>query len=294
MRTVHRVGRIIGALSLALALSFGLAGCSTLKLGYAGLPEISYWWLDSQLDFSETQTLRVREDLARLQQWHRREELLRYAALLEAMERLAPGDFTPAQACALAEDGRQRLTALAAQVEPAVVAVALTLTPAQLEHLARHQARANRDWRKEWLQPAPAERLDQRIKLTAERLERVYGRLEPPQREVLRQHLARSVFDPQRAYAERERRQTDLRATLRRLQSPEMPVDEARGLWRGFVGRALASPDAAGQRHAQALLQENCALVAAVHAIASPAQREAAAARLRGWQRDLTELAAAR
>lgn len=294
MRTVHRAGRIIGALTLALALSFGLGGCSTLRLGYASLPEVGYWWLDSQLDFTDAQTSRVRDDLARLQQWHRREELPRYAALLQGLERLAPGELGAAQACAVADEARQHLQRLAQQAEPALVATALTLSPAQVEHLAEHQARGNRQWRKDWLQPSPADRVERRVKLTTERLERFYGRLDAPQREVLRQQLARSSFDPQRVLAERERRQADLLQTLRRLQAPELPLDEARSVWRGFITRVQASPDTAWQRHSQQLLQENCALVATVHASTTAAQREAAATRLRGWQRDLAEIAAAR
>ena len=55
--------RIIGALGLALAL----AGCSAIKLAYNNLPEVSYWWLDRYVDFTEGQSQQVREELSRLQ-----------------------------------------------------------------------------------------------------------------------------------------------------------------------------------------------------------------------------------
>ena len=89
--------RIIGGLALAL----GLVGCSMVKLGYNNLPEVAYWWLDGYVDFSEAQAPRAREALARLQQWHRSEELPRYVQWLREAEGLAGGDIGPAQACAL-------------------------------------------------------------------------------------------------------------------------------------------------------------------------------------------------
>lgn len=288
MRTVHRLGRIIGVLAAALAL----AACSLVTLGYNSLPLLTFGWLDGYIDLDDTQALRVREDLARLHHWHRASELPRYAALLQQMETLAPNELTAAQACTVYETGRRHVLALAEQAEPMIVSTALSLLPAQLDHLARRLQRRDEEWRRDWVERSPAQRQDKRLTQTAERLERLYGRLEPLQREALREQLARSVFDPQRVLAERRRRQADLLETLRRLQAPGLALTEARQLWRGFMARVQHSPDAAWQRHAQALTQEQCALYAAVHAAASPAQREAAAGRLRSWRQDLASLGA--
>ena len=287
MRTVHRPGRIIGV----LAASLMLAACSLVTLGYNSLPLLTFGWLDGYIDFDDTQAPRVREDLARLHQWHRAHELPRYAALLQQMEQLAPGEPTAAQACAVYDSGRRHLLALAERAEPMIVSTALSLQPAQLAHLAQRFQRRDEEWRRDWVERSPGQRQDKRITQSTERLERLYGRLEPAQRQVLREQVARSVFDPQRVLAERQRRQADLLETLRRLQAPALPLQEARQLWRGFMARTQASPDANWQRHAQALTQEQCALFAAVHAAASPAQREAAAARLRSWRQDLAALA---
>jgi hypothetical protein len=288
--TAYGLGRIIGVLALSLAL----AACSAIKLGYNNLQDLSYWWLDSYVDFTDAQTPRLREDLARLHQWHRSTELPRYVELLQRVERLAPGDVTAAQACALIDEGRNRLMALAQQAEPVLLSTALTLSPAQLDYLSKELARKDEDWRKQWLQGTSAERMSRRMKALVERFEMGYGRLEEPQRQVLGQYLAQSVLEPRRMLAERERRQADLLQTLRLLQAPDLPLEEARRLWRGYVARVQASPDESWQRHADALRKENCALVAAVQASATPAQRQAAAERLRGYQRDLSELAAQR
>src|SRR5689334_8833467 len=94
-----RLARIIGVLLLA----GGLAACSTVRLVYNSLPELSYWWLDSYVDFDGTQTPRVRDELAQLLEWHRQNELPKLADLLRETRALAAGDVTAAQACGLAE-----------------------------------------------------------------------------------------------------------------------------------------------------------------------------------------------
>ncbi|MFD0669166.1 DUF6279 family lipoprotein [Ramlibacter sp. MAHUQ-53] len=279
--------RIIGALALASAL----AGCSALQLGYANAPQLAYWWLDGYFDFSDAQTPRVREALEQVHQWHRTEELPRLVALARQAEQLAAGDFGGAQACALYESGLARLDALRAQVEPVLAQFALTLTPDQLRHLARRFETNNEDFRKQWVTASAADRRERRLKLFAERLEMAYGKLEEPQRVVLRQQLEASPFDAARVLAERHRRQADTLQVLRQLQAPGTSPAEARRQLQALLARAQHSPDPAYRRLQEQATQHNCALVAAVHAAATPAQREASMRRLRAWQRDFSDLA---
>jgi len=84
---------IIGALLLAL-LALALPGCSAVKLGYNNAPEITYWWLDSYLDFGDSQPAKVRGDLIAMQAWHRQTELPAWVSTLETMQGLAPGNVT--------------------------------------------------------------------------------------------------------------------------------------------------------------------------------------------------------
>ncbi len=288
MTRATKLLRIIGALALALAL----AGCSAIQLGYANAPQLAYWWLDSYFDFNDAQAPRVREALERVHQWHRAEELPRVVALLRQAEPLAAADFTAAQACTFYVAGRARVDALADRLEPALAQFAQALSPEQLQHLARRYERSNEDFRKDWVTPAPAERRERRFKQFVERLERVYGRLEEGQRTVLRQQLDAAPFDGARVLAERQRRQADTLQVLRQLQAPGTAPAEARRQVRALLARTLASPDPAYQRLQAQMAQDTCALVSAVHAATTPGQREAAARRLRAWQRDFTELSA--
>ncbi|WP_236589662.1 DUF6279 family lipoprotein [Ramlibacter aurantiacus] len=274
-----------------MLLALALVGCSAIKLGYSNLGELSYWWLDGYFDFDDDQARHVRQELARLHRWHRQDELPHLVRTLARMEQMAAGDVTAEQVCGVFDELRQRLRGLREQAEPALVATARRLTPANLAQLASKHERNNREWRRKWLRLPPHELTQQRAKQFQEHAERLYGSLEPVQRQVLHEHKARSVFDPARALAERQRRQADLRLTLEQLQAPELDAGQARALLAGLLDRAERSPDAVWERHQEQLVREHCAVSARIHNVASPAQRDAAISRLRSWQRDLIELA---
>ena len=288
MTFVSRLGRIIGLLCLAAAL----AACSAIKLGYNTLDDVAYWWLDSYVDFTDEQAERVREDLARLHQWHRASELPQFAALLAGMEQQAAGDVTPAQACTVFNQFRARLDAVADRAEPAVVTLATGLAPEQVAHLERRYEKNNAAYRKDWILLPRPEQVDKRFKQFLERAEMVYGTLEEPQRKVLRTQIEGSVFDPKKTLAERQRRQRDLLQTLRRIAGTSVSFGEARGLLRTYLDRMREPPDAAARAYQQALINEGCAFLATLHNSISGAQREAAVRRLRAYQRDVRELAA--
>jgi hypothetical protein len=287
MRSAARLARIIGLLSLAVALG----GCTAIKLGYDSLGQLGYWWLDGYVDFDETQSAAVRDDLARIHAWHRANELPRYVQLLQQFERMAPADVSAAQACAFEPELRARADALRYRVEPALVAHALTLRPHQLEHLERKFLEGNREYQKEWVRLAPDELVDKRFNEFLGRAEMVYGRLDGGQRALMRQQLQRSVYSPAMVAAESRRRQQDILATLRRLESGPVEIPEARAAVRGLLDRVLVPPDAAHRAYLEAMRGETCRMIAAVHNSMKPAQRDHAARRLRGWQRDLRDLA---
>jgi hypothetical protein len=184
-----------------------------------------------------------------------------------------------------------RLAAVAERAEPAVLALAASLDAGQLQHLERKYRNNNDAFRKDWIHLPLAEQKEKRFERALERAEMIYGTLQEHQRAVLRQGLERSIFDPARVLTERERRQQDLLATLRRVR--EAPAD-ARPAMRGYLDRFQQSPDLAYRRWQDELLQESCRTFSALHESTTPAQREQAVRRLRAYQRDLRELAAKR
>ena len=282
--------RIIGALALAAALG----GCSAIKLGYNNLPELGWWWLDGYLDFNDAQRGPVRDELTRLHQWHRANELPRYSELLGRVEQMVAADITPEQVCKLAEEGRIRFLALAGQSEVSIAAIAPLLTPEQLRHLAQRYERNSREFRKDWMDVSPGERRERQFKRFLERMEDAYGRLDEAQRTVLRQRIEASRFDPVQVLSEMQRRHADTLQTLRELRGANLPSAEARLKVRALVDRGQLPPDAGARRYREQVTEDNCALLATVHNVTTPAQRQSAVRRLRAYQRDLADLSAPR
>lgn len=286
--------RIIGLL-LAILAPVLLQGCSAVKLAYNNAPELAYWWIDSYADLGEAQSLKVREELARLQQWHRATELPKIADLLQKTRQLAPADTTPEQVCALFAEARKRIDALLAQAEAPTVEVAMGLAPAQLLHVEARFAKTDAEWRDEWLAGSQAERHARRLKSSIERSEQFYGALEERQVAVLRASIQQSGFDPQLSYAERLRRHRDLLQTLRdSIGTPGAPrptVAQVTGAWRATLARTLNSPHPAYKAYADQAITDSCRMFAQLHNSTTPEQRERAARRLAAYERDARELA---
>jgi hypothetical protein len=288
MNFVSGLWRIIGLLFLAALLP----GCSAIKLAYNNIDDVAYWWLDAYVDFSDEQSQRVREDLGRLHRWHRADELPKFAALLPEIERAMPGDITPAQACGFVDKAYERVDALANRAEPAIVTIALGLDATQLQHLEGKYRKNNADYRKEWVQAAPDEQAEKRFRQYLERSEMIYGRLDEPQRAILRKQAAQSAFDPQRVLAERQRRQADILQTLRKVTAPGQTLADARVLVHGMLERARRPADPSGRAYVQSFTEEGCRNLAGLHNGMNAGQRDAAVRRLRAYQRELRDLMA--
>lgn len=288
------VARIIGVLLIATAATAMLGACSAIKLAYNNLPTVSYWWLDGYLDFDSEQTPKVRDELAQLLAWHRQNELPRLASLLQDAQGLAPGEVTPEQVCAVADRIRERLLAVTERAEPAGTELALSLTDAQLQQLERKYAKNNATYRKDWLDRTPAQVQEKRYDQFLDRAEDFYGRLTAEQRDLLKQQVAQSVFDPRLAFAERRTRQQEALVLLRGFAATKPSPAEARAALHGYIQRIAEPPPGPWHDQQQALLQEGCRNTAALHNGTTASQRAQAVRRLQAYQDDLRQLVAAR
>lgn len=289
--------RIICLLAALAALAL-LGACSAVKLAYNNAPDLVYWWIDGYADLGEAQSLQVREDLERLHQWHRGTELPRIAELLRRMQLLAGANTSPAQVCALFAEARSRFDAVVNQAGPGVVALATSLSAAQLAHIETRSAKANAEWRKDWASGNPQERHDKRMKAAVERSEQFYGTLEERQLAVLRTAIAQSGFDPELSYAERLRRQQDLQQTLRFVNgtsgSAKPDTAQATTALRAYLERSINSPNPAYRAYTDKAVLDNCNTFAQLHNSTTAEQRTRAVRRLGAYERDARELAAPR
>jgi small-conductance mechanosensitive channel len=271
-----------------------MAGCSTVKLAYNQAPQLLSWQLNRYLDLTQPQAERVRDELADLHRWHRDTLLPEHAGLLQKLRQQLPAPMTAEQACRAYADLRTQIDQLLARAEPSLVWLASDLSEAQIRSLQKKQADSNADWKKEWLDPPPDKLREHRYQLLLSRAEDFYGTLQEPQKAALRRYIIQSSFDPQRTYAERQRRQQDLVQVLRKIAEERGNTDQARTLLRGYLARLNTSPDAAYQRYAATLVDEGCAGFALVHSAMTPAQRLQAVAAIGAYEQDFITLAAQR
>lgn len=272
---------------LALLL---LQGCSAIKLGYQQLPTLSYWWLDSSVSFSGTQSTGAKQALDSLHQWHRREELPAYADLLQRTQVLSAGPVQAEQVCRVWTDVQARLDTLMREAVVHAAPVAMALGPKQLSHMARHWESKNEEWEKEWLMGSASERLERRLDKTLERYRSFYGELTSTQVNLVKAQLAQSPWTAEWGRQDRQRRQQDLLSTLQRVSQNNVTQTEvAQQLW-GVWQRWLLPPDPDQRAVMQSLAQRACENLAQLHNTATPEQRQQVARRLRAYERDIRDL----
>jgi hypothetical protein len=282
---------LIVALCTALAL---LNGCSALRLGYNQADRLAYLWLDRYVDFDNAQAPRVREAIGNWFSWNRRTQLADYTELLVNVDAEIMADTTPERACGWWSTIRVRFDRGIAQAVPAIAEIAVTLKPAQLDAIENRNAKTNKEYRDDFMQPDPAVRQIESARRAASRYEWLYGDLETFQKERLERWATESPWDPKLGYDERLRRQKDALQVLRRLSTEPVDTATAQAQIRAWLARIDPPPGDPYRLQNDKVIKHNCRVFADLHNSTSPAQREAASKRLRGWAADLRALAAER
>ncbi|WP_291013974.1 DUF6279 family lipoprotein [Hydrogenophaga sp.] len=298
------MGRIIARTLLLLGVALVLVACSATRVAYNQAPNFAYWRIDGFVDFTDTQSPQARQELDRFFAWHRRAELPLYAERLAQWQALALKDITPEQACTEFEAVRDSLRRMTEQGLEPLTALALQLGPQQLEHLKRHQAKGDETFEKDFVRGSPAQRLDRRMDRAIDRYETLYGALNAGQRDLLQAGLQRSPWDPQRSFAERQRRQAALLQTIRDIQASHgaafsstangarKPPPQAVAAVRTWSQRLLDSPTPGYAAYSASLVREGCAQFAQLHNSTSPEQRAHAVGVLKGYEADMRALVA--
>ncbi len=263
------------------------AGCGALRVAYSNGPTLAWWQLDGWLDADREQTRAAKAAIERWFAWHRSTQLAPTAALLAEARAQVMQPITPEAICRFNE----RLQALA---QPAIAraldeAAGLVplLTEANFKAMEAKAAEELAEDRDELLQADPAERREQALERARKRFERIYGRLDEPQLAVLKTGLAELPLEPERWIADRERRQKETVALLRRLVAERAPREQRLAALKGLVEARTTPADPERRARQQRLAEANCELGARLHNSTTPAQRERARANLLGWESDL-------
>ena len=286
--------RIITASLVAVSMSVILTGCSAVRLGYNNLPDIASWWLDSYIDFTDTQGPQAKVALQKLQTWHRKEELPAIAELLVQAQTLAPQNITPEQACKIWEAAQVRIESFVQESSRLAAPVVSQLSAKQLKHLEKEWATRNEDWKKQWVQGTPDSRIKKRVDLAAERFNSFYGDLNLEQRQVLKQQFLQSTWSPEASYQRRLKRQQEqliaLHAMSSEITKPAMPLAQVEKSLQYLILQSVRPKDAGDLSKQLQLEQQACQNLAQLHNTMTPAQRLKAQRKLKDYETDVREL----
>jgi hypothetical protein len=275
-------------------MSVILTGCSAVRLGYNNLPDIASWWLDSYIDFSDTQGPQAKAALQKLQTWHRKEELPAIAELLVQAQTLASQNITSEQACKIWEGAQVRIESFIQESSRLAAPVVSQLSAKQLKHLEKEWASRNEDWKKQWLQGTPDSRIKKRLDLAAERFNSFYGDLNLEQRQVLKQQFLQSSWTPEASYQLRLKRQQEqliaLQAMSSEITKPAMPLAQVEKALQSLILQSVRPKDAGELSKQLQLEQQACQNLAQLHNTMSPAQRLKAQRKLKDYETDVREL----
>ncbi len=270
-----------------------LAGCSALRIGYANGERVAYWWLDSYVDFRGEQKPRVKSDIADLLAWHRRTQLPDYAEWLAHLQRQLQ---QPASTAGVLDEYaalQLRAMRVADRALPVLARLALTLQPQQIAHIESRFASNDEKYRKEHLQGDLEQRQLKRYRQLMKQAEYWFGDFSQAQRAQIRAASDARPLDDALWLAERQRRQQELLALLRRIAAEKPAPDAAAAMLRAHLKATLelfTYPE--HKAFFDAAREANASLVAQIVNLATPAQRAHAAARLQQLIDDCRALAA--
>ena len=280
------IARIISLVLLACLLQ----ACSSAKLAYNQAPELAYWYLDGYVDFSSSQSLQVKDDLTKLQTWHRQTQLPTYIDMLQKIQQKLPLDITSQDTCNILSDVRRKFLEVSDQSQPAVVTLLDTLTSNQIDTMARKFEKGNAEFRNDYLQITKPVNQTKRYKQAVSRAEMLYGRLDDRQISLIALQVEKSRFSGPLAYAERQRRQLDTLQTLRTLVKNQATPEQKKLAVRNLFERSLMSPNLNYAEYIDEVTKENCANLASLHNSTSVSQRRKAVETLMGYQQDMRTL----
>jgi hypothetical protein len=225
---------------VTLLLASLLAGCSALRIGYANGDTFVYWWLDSYVDFTDTQKPWVRAHIDQLFAWHRKTQLNDYAQLLaQVRQRVQQGRVTPAEVLADIDAVKKRTALVLDKAAPQLADLVVSLTPDQLAHLEKKFAANNDKYRNEYLHGSLADRQRHRYKQVMKNAEYWFGDFSKEQEARIRALSDARPLNNELWLAERMRRQQEMLRMLRKIHAEKPSREAAVAMLREFTARSL-------------------------------------------------------
>ncbi len=269
------------------------AGCSSIRFTYNHGDTLLYWWLNNYLDLDSDQSGWVKKDIDNLFQWHRKTQLKDYVQLLQNGQRQLAGNITQADLAGDYADIKARTELLAYKALPELADLARSVRPEQIAQMEKKFAKNNEDYRKKFMRGDLEARQKARFKKSMEQFDLWFGNFTAEQEAVLRKASDARVLDNDVWMDERIRRQKQIVAALRKIQTEKLDKDATVSVLHKLV-KELFGRFEAPERKAffDTYTDQTIQLILTAVKIATPAQKAHAQKRMQGWIEDFNVLAA--
>jgi hypothetical protein len=276
-----------------IALMTVLAACSSLRLAYNNGDTLLYWWIDGYVDLTSEQKGLVKEDIDKLFHWHRKTQLQDYVQVLQTAQRQLTAGATQADLQNDFDDIKKRTEALLLKATPELAELARSLQPEQIATLERKFAANNNDFRKKNMRGDREAQQRFRFKKSMEQFELWFGSFSSEQEAQIRKASDARPLDNEIWLDERTRRQNNILAAVRRVQSERLGKEATQTLIQGLIKDGFQRLDNSERKAFFDKSEEaNLQLVLTVIRMTTPAQKAHAQRRMQGWIDDFRSLAA--
>ncbi len=290
---ITRSSRLWTCTALAVATALVMVGCSAVRLGYNNGETLSYWWLDKYIDVSADQKPWVKKNIAELFGWHRHTQLRDYAQLLVSMQRQVQHPVTPHELQASCDDIKKRVRVLIDHAVPDLAELALALTPAQIAQIEKKFASNNDRYRKDYLSGNVEQRQRFRYKNVMEQAEYWFGAFNREQQALIRRASDVRPLQNEIWLAQRQHRQRELIAILKKIQTERPSRDVTMSMLRTYALTVLERGGGGAHEKTFRGAQDNMVrLMATIINSTTPMQKMHAVKRLQQWVEHFNALAA--
>jgi hypothetical protein len=273
---------------LVITATAVLAGCSSVvRVAYNNSDIAVRMMADEYLDLQGEQAALFKARLAHFHEWHRLEELPRYAEALDGAAARVRRGVTREDVVWAVATIRERYRALALQAIEAAIPVLATLTPQNLGALEKKFAANNRKFAEEYLTGTPAARENAREDAISSRFDEWLGSVSAAQQRLIAGYVRAQPSIQAMRLADRKARQRELVSLLDSEHDPSVLRERLHAFFVDYEAQRSADYGRASREWEGRVIT----LVTEVLQAASPAQRAYAAERLTRYAEDFRALA---
>lgn len=285
--------RSIAKKLLIFGLVAALLGCGVARLGYRNGETVTYWWLNSYIDFDGSQKSWVRDHIDELFRWHRKTELEDYVKAVARMQRRDLAKITADDLLRDYNEAKAHVLSIADRAVPDLTDLALSLTPEQIVNVQKKFEKSNEKFRDDYLAGDDKKKQEYRYSKTMQKMEYWFGYFTRDQEEKIRTASYARPLDNKLMMADRLQRQQALIAMLHKIQAekPDKPMAEK------WIHQYVTSTvNHFGDTNKQSYFDEynvaTAKMVAIVMRNTTPKQKEHFIKVLQDWSTDFSRLAA--